>query len=68
MISDFFIYENCHSSRASLDIDMKLGPVIKLDKRNMATSKNDDYIICAKFGVIFFTIHGHFAAMRKPYC
>ena len=45
-ISDFQIFgksvinENCHSSIASNDIAMKLGPVTKPDKRNTATSKN----------------------------
>ena len=44
-ISDFWISgqslikENCHNSRTSNDIDMKLGPVTKLDKRNKITSK-----------------------------
>ena len=44
-ISDFrisgesLIKENCHNSRASDDIDMKLGPVTKLDKKNKTTSK-----------------------------
>ena len=28
---------NCHNSRTSDDIDMKLNPVTKLDKRNKAT-------------------------------
>ena len=37
----FFIKENYHNSRTSDDIDMKLGPVTKLDKRNKTTSKND---------------------------
>ena len=47
-ISDFriscqsFIKENCHNSRTSDDIDMKLGPVTKLDKRNKTTSKKID--------------------------
>ena len=31
--------ENCHNSRTSDDIDMKLAPVTKLDKRNKTTSK-----------------------------
>ena len=31
--------ENCHNSRNSDDIDMKLGPVTKLDKRNKIKSK-----------------------------
>ena len=36
------IKKSCHNSRASDDIDMKLGPVTKLDKRNKATSKKID--------------------------
>ena len=34
-----FIIESCHNSRTSSNIDTKLGPVIKLDKRNTTTSK-----------------------------
>ena len=34
------IKENFHSSRTNNDIDMKLGPVTKIDNRNKATSKN----------------------------
>ena len=51
---------------------MKLGPVIKLDMRNKATSKKkkkkkDDDVISANFGVILiFTIYGQFGAYRKP--
>ena len=33
---------NCYNSRTSDDIDMKLGPVTKLDKRKKATSKKFD--------------------------
>ena len=33
------INENCYDSQTSNDIDMKLGPVTKLDRRNMASSK-----------------------------
>ena len=46
-ISDFWISgqslikRNCHTSRTSEYIDMKLGPVTKLDKRNKATSKKN---------------------------
>ena len=36
----FFIKENCLNSRTSDDIDMKLGPVTKFDKRNKPTSCN----------------------------
>ena len=31
---------NCPNSRTSDDIDMKLGPVTKIDKRNKTTSKD----------------------------
>ena len=44
-ISDFrisgqsFIKEDCHNSRTSDDIDMTLGPITELNKRNEVTSK-----------------------------
>ena len=34
------IKENCRNSRTSHDINMKLGPETKIDKRNKTTSKN----------------------------
>ena len=37
-----FKIENCQNSRIGNDIYMKLGPVTKFDKRNRATSKQDD--------------------------
>ena len=53
------IKENCHNSRTSGDIDMKLGPVTKLDKENKITStKISD--------TAFFPIYGQFGAIRKP--
>ena len=51
-ISDFripgqsLIKGNCHNSRTSDDIDMKLEPVIKLDKRNKTTSKILTLVSC----------------------
>ena len=36
----FLVNVNCPNSWSSDDIDMKLGTVIKLDKRNKTTSKN----------------------------
>ena len=55
-----FINENCHNSTTSQDIDMKLGPVTKLDKRNMSTLKNfDDGVMSANCDVtVFFLIYG----------
>ena len=38
--------KSCLNSRTSNDIDMKLGPVTKLDKRNTATSRKlDDNVL-----------------------
>ena len=40
----FLAKVNCYlNSRISADIDMKLGPVTKLDKGNKTTSKEFDY-------------------------
>ena len=63
-----FINENCHNSRTSHDIDIKLGLVPKLDKKNTSTSKRfDDDVMPANYDVIvFFPIYGQFAAIRKP--
>ena len=65
-ISDFrisgqsLIKENCHNSRTSNDIDIVLGPVTKLDKRNKTTSKKyDDDVKSGNCDVIFiFRIFG----------
>ena len=62
-ISDFQIFsrfsgqslikESCHDSRNSDDIDMELGPVTKVDKRNKTTSeKFDDGVISENCDVI----------------
>ena len=55
-ISGFLVnpfQKNCDDSRTSNDIDMKLGPVTKLDKKNMATSKKfDDDVLLANYVVI----------------
>ena len=50
------------------NIDLKLGPVIKLDKRNKATSKKfDDDVMSANYDVVvFFLIYGQLGAIRKP--
>ena len=46
---------------------MKLGPVTKLDKRNMATLKKfDDSVTSANCDIIvIFPINGQFGAIRK---
>ena len=59
--------ENCHKSRTSNDVDMKLGPVTKLDKRKATSSKLDDDVVSVNCGVIFiFPIYGQFGAILKP--
>ena len=73
-ISDFripgqpFIKENCHNSRTSHDIDMKLGPVTKTDNGNTSTSRKFYYdVMSGNCDVlIFFPIYGQLAAIRKP--
>ena len=60
--------ESCHNSRTSDDIDMKLGPVTKLYKRNKTTSKNDfdDGVILENCDVIVsFSIYGQSGAIPK---
>ena len=44
--NQFFIKENCHNYRTSDDIDMELGPVSKLCKRDKTSSKklDDDFM------------------------
>ena len=59
--------ENCHNSRTSHDIDMKLGPLTKAEKSNTATSKKmDNDVMAEDFDVFaFFTIYGHTVTIRK---
>ena len=62
------IKRNCHNSRTSDDIDMKLGPVTKLGKRNKITSKRFDDDVMSKnhdFAAIC-PIYSQFGAIRKP--
>ena len=57
----------CHN-RTCHDIDMKLGPAIKVDKRsNGDVKKFNDYVISENCDVILlFPIYGQFAAIWKP--
>ena len=59
--------ENCHNFRTSDDIDMKLGPVSKFDKRNKTMQKKfDDNVMSANCDVIaIFSIYGQFGAIWK---
>ena len=56
--------QNCPNSRTSDDIDMKLGPVTILDKKNKAMSKKfDNDIMLENCDVIvIFPIYGQFGA------
>ena len=62
------IKENCHNSRTSDDIDMKLGAVTKLDKKNKTRLKNfgDDVMSANYYVFVIFPIYGQFGAIRKP--
>ena len=47
---------------------MKLGPVTKLNKKNMATSKkvNDDVMSANCDVIVLFPIYSQFAVIRNP--
>ena len=63
-----FIKENCHNFRTSDNIDIKLGPVTKLYKRNQATAEEiDDEAMSANCDVnFFFQIYDQFWAIQEP--
>ena len=74
-VSDFrisvqsLINKNCHNYRTSNDIDMKLGPVTELDKRNKATSKKIwgwRHVRKLLRHCHFFLIYGQFRAIWIP--
>ena len=58
---------NCHNTRTSDDIDINLGPVTKLNKRNKTTSKKfEDDVMSANHDVIIvFPIYCQLGAIRK---
>ena len=60
--------QNCPNSRTSDDIDMKLGPVTKLDKRNKTIlKKTDDDVMLGNCDIILiFPIYSQFRAIWKP--
>ena len=65
--SQSLIKGNCHNSRTR-KIDMKLGSVTKLDKRNKTLSKKfDEDVISENYDVIvIFSIYSRFVAIPKP--
>ena len=62
------IKENCHNSRTSDGIDMKLLPVTKLDRRNKTTSKKLCFDVMSENCdvIVIFWISGQFGAVRWP--
>ena len=60
--------QNCLNSRTSDDIDIKLGPVTKLDKRNKTIlKKTDDDAMKGNCDIILiFPIYSQFRAILKP--
>ena len=61
------INKNCQNSRTNDDIDLKLEPVTKLDKRHTISKKIDNDIRLANYDVIItFTIYGWFRANWNP--
>ena len=66
--SQSLIKGNCHNSRTSDDIDMKLGPVTKPDKKSKTRPKKfDDDVISENCDVIvIFWIYGRFGAIQRP--
>ena len=72
-ISDFrisgqsLVKENFHILRTGNDIDIKLGPVTKLVKKNKTLSKNLMMTLSENYGIILiFPIYGQFEVIRKP--
>ena len=61
------IYVNCHNSRTSDDINMRLGAVTKLDERNKKMSKKfeKDAVSANCDVIVIFPIFGQFGAIRK---
>ena len=67
LVNQSLIEEKCHNHEISNDIDMKLGPVVKPDKRNKATSKKfGDNMMSANCDVVIFLIYDQLGAIKKP--
>ena len=62
----FLIKENCHNSRTSDDIEMKLGLVNKLDKASKATLKKIDVNVMSENCdvIVIFRIFGQFESVQ----
>ena len=60
--------ENYHKFRTSNDIDMKLGPVTKLDKKNKITSKkiDSDVMLASSDVIVIFHNYDQFGPTWTP--
>ena len=56
---------NCHNSRTSDDIEMKLGPVTKLDKKNMETSKKFDGKLPCHVGKSYIFVNSNLSSNKN---
>ena len=67
-ISGQSLLKENYNSRSNDDIEMKLGPATKLDKRNKLTSiKFDNDVMSLHCNIIvIFPVYGQFRAIRKP--
>ena len=73
-ISDFWISGqslikgNCHNYRTSNGIDMKFGPVTKLDKRSKTISKKIDHDVMLQNCdvIVIFPIYCQFRGIQNP--
>ena len=65
--SQSLIKVNCHNSRTTDNIDMKPGPVTKIDKRNKRKSNRfvDNVMLVNCDVIVVFLIYGQFGAIRK---
>ena len=56
--------KNCHNPRTSNYVDIKLGSLTKLDKRNTAVSEIfDDDVVSGNYDPL---VYGRFGAIQKP--
>ena len=63
------INKSCHNSRTGDDIDMKLEPVTKYDKKKKTDVKkiDDEFILANCEVIVIFPNYGQLGATQKPY-
>ena len=61
----YFVKRNCHNSRTSDNIDMKLEPVTKLDKKNKNNNKKIDNDVMSEINhiIAIFPIYSQFGTV-----